>query len=66
MFKNIRRQMIAQRYGWIRIGVVAALSYLRTGVKSEHAHPLNHTCNSDSDTWINLAFERVIAKHKKR
>lgn len=63
MFGKIRSQLVAQRYSWIRIGVVAGLSFLKHGVKPQHIHELNEMCNSDSDYWIDFAYNEVIKRH---
>jgi len=63
MFNNIRSQLIAQRYAWIRIGVIAGLHFLKTGEKQDHIHGIDDTCNKDSDYWIDNAYHEVIKRN---
>lgn len=68
-FKEIQSQLIAQRYTWIRLGVVSGLRFLKTGevpeFKKHHDHS-NCSCMKDSEFWVLNAYEETLSRHKNQ
>ena len=64
-FREVQSQLVAQRYKWIRTGVVAGLLFVDSGVvpefKKHHDHA-NCSCMPDSEFWVLNAFEETVRR----
>lgn len=68
IFKQVRKQLIAERYSWIREGVKTAHVFLTTGVQPEFVQHLKHSgcdCLSDKVYWMLKAYNNTILKGGK-